>query len=1119
MKKYQNILLGVFACAAGFTALYFSALIVLPNIVDLNKYKDEAAAAIEAQSGFKVSCENIELKRSLTPYLKIYMYHTLVLYPDNEVFLKLKESELRVKLLPLIFKKIVIKDAKLTRPIVNVTINEDFSTSVEKYFDASKNIAANGFIINTVIKDTLLERYKLKINDKTIGKLFYLEGDELLFKDVRLNDKMHMILKGALFDNDREYLKYDLDITSFLAPKAKFTFSPFKTIYESEIKGNVSGKLLVDKKSNFNGFLNADNISIKVDGVILSENSINLLFKGQEAEIKSVLHTSKTDTATVEGKYSYGRKKKLDMNVKAKHVNLSNLYKIASACAQALNISNELKNLKLYGLIDADFSLSSDFKKLKSTGSAKVINAEIKHNSLPYKITDINSNINFDNNKIVINNAQAYINKTPVNITGTINEDVSLDLKAASENLDLKNIVSLFNLKLPFNINKGMISFNSDIKGILNKSLNADSIVKISGLDIKDKTYNMPLNIKTLDMNLNTDGKKYSGDILCSDVKSLFENNPITAETFKINFNDKKITIPKNTLKIISSPLIIYGVITEPEINLSFDGDILASDIGLMLKKYINQPYKAKGKIQTSGYIFIKNKLPNLKIKMQAGENNYLSYAVIKELMNKPSILNIDCDIKEKEIHINDLSLSENSPSPLKVISVNGGIKSGKEVVFENLKINIPKTMTFATNFFGGEEVSLNADIMLNNTISSPKIVGFAKVLTYNIKKYLTAIKDAELSFADDNIRIIAPNVQINNSKLNLLADIDTKIREKVSVANLQLYSSNLDVNSFFDLIKKESDPFAKSVISVKKGTAVINNFSVLDLKASDISADFTLDNNILKIKNISANAYNGEVSGAINYDLPHSALDIMLEGKNINLKNSLYDLCKLDDNIAGTADFSSNISLITGTYNNVINSLTGSVNFNSINGKMGTLGKFEYYLYAQNILYHGLLNTTLNRVAEIFNKNNTAQYRNAKGEILFQNGYMIVDNIKTIGPDMSLYLKGRQNLISNQANLDIYGRISDEITGKLGSFGDVSISDLIDSKNSKSSDNVMVVPKHLIDEIPLLYNRETAKTNTFKVNILGDVNSVSAINSFMWIIPDEDKTQLPDFSDMIQNL
>ena len=37
-------------------------------------------------------------------------------------------------------------------------------------------------------------------------------------------------------------------------------------------------------------------------------------------------------------------------------------------------------------------------------------------------------------------------------------------------------------------------------------------------------------------------------------------------------------------------------------------------------------------------------------------------------------------------------------------------------------------------------------------------------------------------------------------------------------------------------------------------------------------------------------------------------------------------------------------------------------------------------------------------------------------------------------------------------------------------------------------------------------------------MNLLGDINSLSAINSFMWILPkNEEEKDLPDFVDIIQ--
>ena len=1105
-----------------FATLYFGALWFLPDIIDLNKYKNDFSLAIEEQSGFKFSCEDIKLTRSLSPYLNVKMHHTMVFYPNGDVFLKLKDSELKVKLIPLIFKKIVVKDAKLTRPIINVTLYKDFSTSIEKYFDAAKSINTRGFSLDAVVKDTICERYKLKIQDETTGKLFYLEGNELLFKDVKFNDKVHFVLKGALFESEKEYLKYDLDVVApLIAQKSKFTFSPFKAIYESNINGEVVGKLVIDKDKNVNGHLNVNNLSLKADEIVLEDNNVSLIFKGQEAQINSLLHTSKTDMAEVSGKFAYGKKKSVNLQTKAKNVDLKNLFRVVSLISQVLNIPNDLKDISITGFLNADFSISSDFKKLKSNGIAQIVDANIIYSSLPYKISNVNANINLNDNKIIVEKAQALINSTPVNLSGVINEDVSVNLIATSKDLNLKTIISLFKVNLPIEIREGKVSFSSNITGRLNKGLKTISNLNLTNLNFVEKRLKHPIKIDNVQANIFVDSNKYSGDVLCSTLKTKINNTSVAFEQLKFMFDDKKITIPENVVKLANSDVKINGsVLTNSDIDLAFNGDILSSDIALFTENYIKQQYKAVGKIKTSGKITSQNGNSEIKMQLIADENNYLSYAVIKELLNKKSLLDINLILKDKEINLKDVSMYENSPSlENKIISLNGKVKLDKNLIFDTLKVNIPKIVSISTNYFGGEDISLNADLVVNNTIENLKLGGTAKIISCNIKKYLTAIKNADLTFIGDSIKIVAPDVQINNSKLNIFADIDLTKKDKLFVSDMQLHCATLDMNSLFELLEREANPFAKSLIEIQKGVATINDFAILDLKARDISTDFLLKDNILKLSNISANAYMGQIWGGLNYDIPHSKLEIMLNGKAVNLKDILYDLCKISDNIAGSADFSTNISLITGQYNDVINSLNGKLDFNSINGKMGTLGKFEYYLYAQNVLYHGFLKTNLNRIADIFTKDNTAHYRTASGTLLFEDGYMITDSIKTIGNDMSLFVKGRHNLISNQVNIDIYGRISDEITSKLGSFGNVSISDFLENQKAKTVNNIMIVPQNIITEIPLLYNKSEDKTKTFKVNLLGDINSLGAINSFMWIIPQQEKEldegNLPDFSQL----
>ncbi len=1146
MDKSKKILLSVLGGAVCLTALYYTALLSIPHFVDLNKYKDYFSAQAEKQTGFKISCEDIRFQKSFSHGLKVKLYHTIVLYPDDEIFLKLKESELKIKIFPLLFKKIVIQDAKLTRPIINITLYKDFSTSIEKYFNPNIKLNTNGYSLDKIINDTNCEKYKIKINDETTGKTFSVEGDKLTIKDIKVNESAHIILQGILSDGQSEYLKYDLDLlTPFNTEKQHFKFSPFEAIYNSAIKGEITGNLNLLKKGAYKGKININNLSLKAEDIISENNNFSIELNGEEINFNSSLHSSKSDSVNAGGKFNIGNKKYLDLNTNAKNINLANMYKIISVICRSINVQNPLKEFTIKGTLDADFKINSDFKKLKSSGRAKIINASISHVSLPYKINSINSNINFENNKINIEQAQAEVNATPIKLSGEINENMSVNINANSDNLDLNNLIKLFDLgnNIPINILSGKLSFNSNIKGIINKSLNADTNIILHNLNFTDNKYKIPVNIKELNTNISTDKKKYKGEALCKGITSNLNKKPIKLENLKIIFDDKKINIPQSTINIINSPIKISADIINymkaPVTNLTFTGDIKSSDAAELIKPYFNEPHKATGILKTNGIVNITENKPKAKIQIHADKNNYLSYAVIKELLNKPSVLNIDFESDNEILNIKDLSLSEygngvkTSDKSKNILYAVGKIIPSQDFKLNDFKITIPDSLTASTNFIGGEEFSLKGSIVANNTIKSPELKGNIKVHYYHIKKLLTAIKNAEIALSSDNIRIIAPDIQVNTSKLNVLADINAHQTSFIDINNLQLNCVNLDLNSLYPIIEKNINPFAKEFIHVKKGSATINNFTVGDIKANDISSDFTFDKNILKIKNISARAYNGFITGNINYDVPHNNYELNLKGSKVSMKESLYDLCKLSDNISGIADFDASLSFVSGSEENILRSLNGKVDFTSQNGRMGTLGKFEYYLQAQNILYRGLLNTTLNHIITALSKDNTAHYVNAEGTVLFQNGYMIINKLHTTGKDMSLYITGKQNILTNLTNIEIYGRISDGIKRKLGSFGDVSISELISGANTKKQNDILVVNNNIINEIPPLKYQTENKTNTFKVNIYGDLNSLNAIKEFVWIIPKdipqetntdstapetpttEENTALPDFNDL----
>ena len=123
----------------------------------------------------------------------------------------------------------------------------------------------------------------------------------------------------------------------------------------------------------------------------------------------------------------------------------------------------------------------------------------------------------------------------------------------------------------------------------------------------------------------------------------------------------------------------------------------------------------------------------------------------------------------------------------------------------------------------------MNGNLNINGTVENPKVKGNIKLFDYKLKQYLTSIKNADITLTPNNIKVIAPDVQINTSKVNAFLDVKPNFKDKIVVSNAQLNCVNLDLNSFFDLIKDNTNPFANSAITVEKGIATINNFQVLE--------------------------------------------------------------------------------------------------------------------------------------------------------------------------------------------------------------------------------------------------------------------------------------------------
>ena len=113
----------------------------------------------------------------------------------------------------------------------------------------------------------------------------------------------------------------------------------------------------------------------------------------------------------------------------------------------------------------------------------------------------------------------------------------------------------------------------------------------------------------------------------------------------------------------------------------------------------------------------------------------------------------------------------------------------------------------------------------------------------------------------------------------------------------------------------------------------------------------------------------------------------------------------------------------------------------------------------------------------------------------------------------MSLWAEGKYNLLTNYADMNILGQISQHVVHTLGPLGDFSLNKVLEKIPEKGL-MVLEIVKSVAPKNPLLSNTKpqnvekipalTSSTNEgskkFQVVILGNVASTKSVKSFKWI-------------------
>ena len=1078
LKKY-----GIFTIA-GLGTLYLLFLIVPYFLTGMiNSYVPDITKSVEDSTGFKLNIENIHLVTTPKLTAGVKIQHTDVMLPDNDPILSAENLQVKISLLPLLFKRIELDMASADKINTVLKVQKDGKFLLEEYIPASENTAdiktepqtqaelPFGMKLSNHLPDITIKNYDISFVDMPTSKTYSISGNQAKLSDFILDRSIKIKADGKVTLDNVNQFNYDIKLFNKIMPEISLNdlvFNPqpqsekdkeqeqvliniidiFKSLYKNQLTADLHTNLKIKgtvEEPDFQGTLLVDKLGIAVDGKKLPESTIGMEFKGSDIIMNTKLYSGNNEITQLTGDFKTGKHPKINMNFKS-NAQINSLIAIIDSVAKSFNY-NDLDTLSATGAINADFALKSDLKTIVSSGYFKIPAASIKYSLYNAFIDKINANIDFANNQINIQESGFSILNHPLKIYGTIKQDASADLHLIADKLQIKSLLVAAGqtaLLKDNNVNSGTISADASLSGTLNKP-EPKVKVNIDNLNIKNNPSNTGISLANSTIDVTTDGKSAEGKINAAQIRVVNPLASVSVPDVNITIGEKDINIANSYLLLDNSRIDFAGKITDYlNKNLHFDitanGNMVAGDIKNMLPKDFRTMVNANGKLPINIKISGDDKNQEIDFKLKADPANYVSLVEIDQLKGQNMTAQSTIKISNNNLKLENTEILAGK-SPLLIL--NGGINNLYTTQQLDINVYTNRQLGIVIPGFNDSKLLTQADINISGTALNPELRGAVDIPSIKIPSML---------------------VEISDMRLNL------------------------------------SGPVATGKGTVKK---LVSG----GITAENLAADFNLkDYNTLYLKKLTGTAFGGKIDGDIAYDIARNSTTVNMTGSGMNALKAIEGAAGIKNALSGTLGFTADVSLNLANETEMMKSLKGNVGFNVDNGSFLNIGKLENLLMAANIRENSIMGAAVNSITALPTIKNTAEFKYITGNLTFKNGWAELNPVKTSGPSMCYYITGKYNLLNGTANLTILGRLSAEVVKLLGPIGELSV-DKLTSFIPKFGNLTSAVIKTMttnpkgekISEIPSL---STGSTNykDFKVLFNGGIESTNSVKSFKWL-------------------
>jgi len=787
MKAVKIVLLSILSI---FIAAYLAFLFILPYAVDLNKYSPQITKIIQENTGFQVEFEGLKIKTLWNLSAGAFIDKTDLKYSTGEKFAQIDGLEVNISLIPLLFKKIQIDkigaekilanidEVKSKKQIANI---DEHTFCLLPFAFCPKNIYAK----------------KYRISFLSGANNYTLKGENLKVSDFVLNKKIKVKTDGNLILNGRKQIDYNISIfAKDLQQKNPQKIDVIK-IFDDLYKYNLNAKINADLKikgvhenTDIEGKIDVDKIFFTFGGKIYPPSNLKLDFKGDKAKVNASLHVDKTSKAIVTGFFKTGKNKYVDLKVISDKINIQDVLLITKAMSKPFGIK-VLQNISANGFLKADFTVKSDFKKVQSSGYLKIQDASIINKLYNVSLKSLNADIDFSQDAMRINQANAMLNSQPILIEGTIDKNANADISVIADKLQLKGVLLALGQEkiLKENDISGGVDINAYLKGRLDKTSPVINAL-VSNFNLKNKQ--TKTNITIQKAVITSDKDKGRAEItalkIVPDIKAV-----ISAPNLNVGFDKKDLNIEKTYLYVNNIRTNLSGKVsdisTNPHLNpLKIS---IPNQISVPIEGYAGASIILKGDVNLSGDLYnpeLKGQIdiPLIRIPTQLTVLKNTTVQIDKQvridcpyMKMADSLINFDAQAigKNKDIIVQNLNFNADSINLNTLIPLFKGLSPNSDY-----NLTILSGQNNIKTFKTGSIIStdINSDISLKNNIlyldnlNSNAYLGNIKGgISYDLRHKKTTL-DLKGRGLSSNSAITA--LMGRNDDINGILDIDCDI-------------------------------------------------------------------------------------------------------------------------------------------------------------------------------------------------------------------------------------------------------------------------------------------------------------------------------------------------------